>query len=166
MVLLAGLKQMSGSALDFSSCVGIIGAALTIHNSTMMLATTFGLVTGVISMIVILLVVGVCGMETRCTGFCYWPGFRYHTAPWGVTLPLLPPSARLKMGFCNGRFLILTLKLLRPHRMHFKGKFSLYFIVNFRRLNARTKKYLCENRPLEISIFYRENLVQCTSRRM
>ena len=70
-VFLAGLKKKAGSALDFSSFVGIIGMLTTIHNSTLTLVASYGFVKGVISMTVILLVVGVCGTETQCAAFFY-----------------------------------------------------------------------------------------------
>lgn len=68
---LAGLMKKAGKALDFSSFVGIIGMLTTIHNSTLTLASTFGLVKGVISMAISLLVVGVCGTETQCSVIFY-----------------------------------------------------------------------------------------------
>ena len=68
---LAGLMKKADKALDFSSFVGIVGVLTTIHNSTLTLVATFGLVKGVISMTVTLLVVGVCGTETQCSAFFY-----------------------------------------------------------------------------------------------
>lgn len=43
----------------------------TIYNSTLTLVASYGMVKGVISMTVVLLVVGVCRTKTQCAAFFY-----------------------------------------------------------------------------------------------